>query len=247
MRRWPSSPARCWTRLAGPRSRDGRPSTRSPPCSPRPTPSSAFARSSRRSSQRTRWRRTSVTWHAASSSCSAADAAGVRALIAALTYYSPRPNASGASAGWWPAWPAGRPGRVGWVVQLPAGLHALIVRLATENPTWGYRRIHGELAGLSTGSAPLHRLDHPAQRRHRPLAPTGRTIVDRVPAGPGPRDPHLRPVPPRHPPTPATVRTACQELRQIEQARHPLFPAETGAFTTLMCAAGGRGRSVVLL
>ena len=37
-----------------------------------------------------------------------------------------------------------RPGRPA----IPAGLRALVIRLATENPTWGYRRLHGELAGL---------------------------------------------------------------------------------------------------
>ena len=31
---------------------------------------------------------------------------------------------------------------------IPAGLRALVLSLATENPTWGYRRDHGELAGL---------------------------------------------------------------------------------------------------
>jgi transposase InsO family protein len=80
-----------------------------------------------------------------------------RAVIAALTRLLPTPRRLGLLvtpstilrwhrelvARRWTTQPvrSGRPA-------IPAGLRAIVIRLATENPTWGYRRIHGELAGL---------------------------------------------------------------------------------------------------
>ena len=61
-----------------------------------------------------------------------------------------------------------RPGRP----PLPAQTRQLILRLAAENPSWGYKRIHGELIGLGIPLAassvwnPLHRHGiEPAPRR----------------------------------------------------------------------------------
>jgi putative transposase len=47
-------------------------------------------------------------------------------------------------------YPHRRPGRPA----IPSGTAALVVRLAQENPTWGYRRIHGELATIGVTIAP---------------------------------------------------------------------------------------------
>jgi putative transposase len=58
---------------------------------------------------------------------------------------------------------------------IPAGLRRLVLRLATENPTWGYRRLHGELAGLGyqIGASTVWKILHhagidPAPRRAGP-------------------------------------------------------------------------------
>ena len=59
-----------------------------------------------------------------------------------------------------------RPGRPA----IAAGLRALIVRLATENPTWGYRRIHGELGslGYQIGASTVWKILNTAGIDHAP-------------------------------------------------------------------------------
>jgi putative transposase len=46
-----------------------------------------------------------------------------------------------------------RPRRSGRPSTLPA-IRRLVLQMAGENPTWGYRRIHGELVGLGYRLAP---------------------------------------------------------------------------------------------
>jgi putative transposase len=48
---------------------------------------------------------------------------------------------------------ASRPKRLGRPPTIRS-IQALVLRLARENPSWGYRRIHGELAGLALKIAP---------------------------------------------------------------------------------------------
>ena len=87
-----------------------------------------------------------------------------RMWLAALSRLLPRPR--------WPAFLVTPPTLLRWHRQLVARrwtfrvtnsggrpstakeIRDLVLRLAAENPTWGYRRIHGELLGLGHRVAP---------------------------------------------------------------------------------------------
>ncbi|MFI5572487.1 hypothetical protein ACIA6T_35235 [Streptomyces sp. NPDC051740] len=81
-----------------------------------------------------------------------------------------------------------RPGRLRTV----RSIHALVLRLARENPAWGCRRLHGELPVPGVKGRRLHGLGDPAGGRDRPDARADLQHVGRLPALPGRRAAGLR-------------------------------------------------------
>jgi hypothetical protein len=71
-----------------------------------------------------------------------------------------------------------------WQTGRPAtrrDIKALVIRLAQEIPEWGYRRIHGELAGLGVKG---RRATRPTGRQWRPIGQGSRS-ADRWPSRAG--------------------------------------------------------------
>jgi hypothetical protein len=78
-----------------------------------------------------------------------------------------------------------RPRRRGRPRTLPS-IRALVLRLAQENSSWGYRRVHGELLVLGVKVARVHGLGDPARGRPRTRTRPHRDHVGRLPPRPGP-------------------------------------------------------------
>src|SRR5215218_10093146 len=106
--------------------------------------------------------------------------------------------------------PLGRPA-------IPRELRRLILRFAAENPTWGYRRIHGELTDLTQGRTE-HGVAAPQVGRYRPGTASRGLDLAAVPVRAGQGDPGLRLLPRRHGAIQAPVRAVC------DRAWHPPGP-----------------------
>ena len=72
-------------------------------------------------------------------------------------------------------------------------IRALVLRLARENPGWGYRRIHGELAGLGVKIAASTVWEILNKAEMDPRATADCAYLAAVPALPGRDDPGVRP------------------------------------------------------
>ena len=108
-----------------------------------------------------------------------------------------------------------RPGRPGTSREI----RDLVLRLAQQNPAWGYRRVHGELT----------RLGHPRQRGNRAADPAGPSR----PAGSPPSGHLLAGIPPHPSRRPAGLRllsrpgARCRDCsRSVSPGRSPNPPCE---------------------
>jgi transposase len=68
-------------------------------------------------------------------------------------------------------------------------VRSVVLRLARENESWGYRRVHGELAALGITVAPSTVWQILKDAGIDPAPPPGRPWVGGVPAVPGAGDP----------------------------------------------------------
>jgi hypothetical protein len=71
-------------------------------------------------------------------------------------------------------------------------IRALVLRLVRENPSWGYRRVHGELLVPGVKGRRLHRMGDLERGRYRPGADVRLQHVRRLPALSGRRPAGLR-------------------------------------------------------
>jgi hypothetical protein len=90
--------------------------------------------------------------------------------------------------------PRRSPGRPGTA----ASVRALVLEMARDNPGWGYRRIHGELAGLGHKLAPSTVWQILKDVGIDPATPAVRGDLADVPGSPGEDDPRDRFLPRRY-------------------------------------------------